>query len=57
MKMPINTKKYIENLLKIKDKNSKIVPFKLNEPQTKLYNTIKELKQQHTREQSNKQPI
>ena len=45
--MPINTKKYIENLLKIKDKNSKIVPFKLNEPQTKLYNTIKELKQQH----------
>ena len=47
MKMPINTKKYIENLLKIKDKNSKIVPFKLNEPQTKLYNTIKELKQQH----------
>ena len=45
--MSINTKLYIENLLKIKDKNSKIIPFKLNQPQQKLYDTIKELKQQH----------
>lgn len=45
--MSINTKLYIENLLKIKDKNSKIIPFRLNQPQQKLYNTIKELKQQH----------
>ena len=45
--MSINTKLYIENLLKIKDKNSKIIPFKLNQPQQKLYDTIKELKKQH----------
>ncbi len=40
----INTKLYIEEYLKIKDKNSHIIPFKLNEPQLKLYNTIKEQK-------------
>ena len=45
--MPINTKKYIENFLKIKDKNSKIIPFILNEPQQELYNKIKELKHEH----------
>ena len=45
--MSINTKKYIEEYLKIKDKNSKIIPFILNEPQQELYNTIKELKKQH----------
>ena len=45
--MPINTKKYIEEFLKIKDKNSNIIPFKLNAPQQKLYDKIKELKQQH----------
>lgn len=45
--MSINTKKYIEEYLKIRDKNSKIIPFKLNTPQMKLYNKIKELKQQH----------
>lgn len=47
MKMTINTRKYIENYLKIKDKNSQIIPFILNEPQLELYNTIKELKKQH----------
>ena len=45
--MPINTKLYIENYLKIKDKNSKIIPFILNEPQQELYNKIKELKHEH----------
>ena len=47
IKMPINTKKYIEAYLKIKNKNSEIIPFILNEPQQELYNKIKELKQQH----------
>lgn len=45
--MSINTKKYIETYLKIKDKNAKIVDFKLNEPQLKLYNLIKKLKSEH----------
>ena len=44
MTMPINTKKYIEEFLKIKDKNSKVIPFKLNEPQQKLYDVIKDLR-------------
>ena len=39
--MNINTKKYIEEYLKIRNKNSKIVPFILNEPQKRLYNEIK----------------
>ena len=47
MKKNINTKKYIEKYLKIKDKNSKIIPFKLNMPQQRLYDAIKNLKQQH----------
>lgn len=41
----INTKKYIETYLKIRNKNSKIIDFKLNPPQTRLYNTIKQQKQ------------
>ena len=45
--MNINTKKYIENYVKIKDKNSRIVPFYLNEPQMKLYNLIKSKKKEH----------
>lgn len=45
--MSINTKKYIEEFLKIKDKNSNIIPFKLNQPQMKLYNLIKDLKEKH----------
>lgn len=44
--MSINTKKYIEEYVKIRDKKSKIIPLKLNEPQLKYYNVIKELKKQ-----------
>lgn len=39
--MSINTKLYMEKYLKIQDKNSKIVPFKMNKPQMKLYNALK----------------
>ena len=39
--MSINTKKYIETFVKIRDKSGNIVDFKLNEPQLKLYNIIK----------------
>lgn len=42
--MNINTKKYIEEFLKIRNKNSKIVPFILNEPQKRLYEEIKKQK-------------
>lgn len=42
--MNINTKKYIEEFLKIRNKNSKIVQFILNEPQNKLYEEIKKQK-------------
>lgn len=45
--MSINTKKYIEEYVKIRDKNSKIIPLKFNEPQLKYYNTIKKLKEQN----------
>ena len=44
--MSINTKLYIEEYLKIRDKKSRVIPFKLNEPQMKLYNTIRKLKQE-----------
>ena len=46
MKMNINTKKYIEKYVKIRDKAGNIIDFKLNEPQLKLYNIIKEQKEQ-----------
>ena len=46
MKKNINTKKYIEEYVKIRDKNSNIIPLIFNEPQLKYYNTIKELKKQ-----------
>ena len=46
MKKSINTKKYIEEYVKIRNKNSKIIPLKFNEPQLKYYNIIKELKRQ-----------
>lgn len=46
MKKNINTKKYIEEYIMIRDKNSKIIHLKLNEPQLKYYNVIKELKKQ-----------
>lgn len=45
--MSINTKKYIESFLKIKDKNSRIISFKLNEPQQRLYDVIKQEKKKH----------
>lgn len=45
--MNINTKKYIEEYVKIRDKNSNIISLKFNEPQLKYYNTIKELKKQN----------
>ena len=45
MSRNINTKKYIEEYIKIRDKNSNIVPLKFNEPQQKYYNTIKKLKE------------
>lgn len=46
MKKSINTRKYIEEYVKIRNKNSKIIFLKFNEPQLKYYNTIKELKKQ-----------
>ena len=45
--MNINTKQYIEKYIKIRDKAGKIIDFKLNKPQQKLYNVIKEQKQQN----------
>lgn len=39
--MQINTKKYIESMLKIKTKEGKIVPFILNKPQLKCYEILK----------------
>lgn len=44
--MSINTKKYIEEYVKIRNKKSKIISLKLNEPQLKYYNIIKSLKEQ-----------
>jgi hypothetical protein len=43
--MNINTQAYIERYIKIRNKEGKIVDFKLNNPQQKLYNIIKEQKQ------------
>lgn len=37
----INTKAYIEEFLKIKNKNSEIIPLRLNKPQMKLYDLLK----------------
>ena len=44
MRMNINTKRYIENYIKIRNKEGKVVPFKLNAPQQRLYDIIKEQK-------------
>lgn len=41
MGMSINTKKYIEAYVKIRDKSGKIIPLRLNEGQQKLYDVIK----------------
>ena len=43
--MNINTKRYIERYIKIRNKEGKIVNFRLNRPQEKLYDIIKEQKQ------------
>jgi hypothetical protein len=43
--MNINTKAYIESYIKIRNKEGKIVSFRLNKPQQKLYDIIKEQKQ------------
>ena len=45
MEMNINTKRYIEEYIKIRNKEGKIVNFRLNKPQQKLYDIIKEQKQ------------
>lgn len=42
--MNINTKEYIERYIKIRNKDGKIVDFKLNNPQQRLYDIIKEQK-------------
>ena len=42
--MNINTKKYIEKYIKIRNKAGSIVNFKLNAPQQKLYDVIKQQK-------------
>ena len=44
-KMNINTQKYIEKYIKIRNKEGRIIPLKLNAPQQKLYDIIKEQKQ------------
>ncbi len=41
MIVSINTKKYIEEYIKIRDKEGKIIDFKLNQGQLKLYGAIK----------------
>lgn len=43
--MSINTKRYIEEYIKIRNKEGKIIDFKLNNPQQRLYDIIKEQKQ------------
>ena len=43
--MNINTKQYIEKYIKIRNKAGKIIDFKLNQPQQKLYDVIKRQKQ------------
>ncbi len=44
--MSINTKAYIENYIKIRDKKNNIVPLVFNEPQLKYYNVIKSMYKQ-----------
>ena len=41
--MSINTKKYVEEYIKIRNKEGKIVPLKINAPQARYYNVIKKL--------------
>ena len=44
--MSINTKAYIENYIKIRDKKGNVIPLTLNEPQLKYYNVIRKLHEQ-----------
>lgn len=44
--MSINTKAYIEQYIKIRDKQNNIIPLKLNEPQLKYYSVIKKMHQE-----------
>lgn len=44
--MSINTKQYIEQYVKIRDKSGSIIDFVMNEPQQRLYDIIKKLKQE-----------
>lgn len=46
MNQNINTLKYIEEFVKIRDKNGNIIPFILNEPQQRLYDIVKKQNQQ-----------
>ena len=45
--MNINTKQYIEKYIKIKNKANQIIDFKLNLPQQRLYDVIKDQKKQN----------
>lgn len=42
----MNCRWYMERMLKIRDKRGQVVPLKLNRPQERLYNTVKELREQ-----------
>ena len=44
--MSINTKQYIEQYVKIRDKSGNIIDFVMNDPQQRLYDIIKKLKQE-----------
>lgn len=46
-KSKINIKKYIESYVKIRDKNSNVVPLILNKPQQRLYDVIRMQKSQN----------
>ena len=46
--MSINTKKYIESYIKIRDKKGNVIPLKLNEPQLKYYNVVKKLYEEYS---------
>lgn len=45
--MSINTKKYIEKYIKIRDKAGKIIDLKINQGQQKLYDAIKKQSDEH----------
>lgn len=45
--MNINTKKYIEEYVKIRNKEGKVIDFKLNQGQLKLYEAIKKQKKEN----------